>query len=383
MTGPRVLVVHPGAELYGSDRMLVESVAGLRAAGCPVTVALPVGGPLRDRLVELGADVVVQAMPVLRKSALTPAGALDLVRSVVTSLPATWRLLSATGRGPVYVSTLTLPSWLLLARLRRRRVVLHVHEAETGGPRVVRLALTLPALLAHEVLVNSRFSRGVLTRLVPALAARSTVVRNGVPGPSTVVPPRPQLAGPVHLLYVGRLSPRKGPQTAVAALAVLVSRGVDARLRLAGSVFPGYEWFEAELRGQVAAADLADRVDLLGWVPDVAGELAGADVVLVPSLVDEPFGNTAVEALLAARPVVVSCGGGLPEAVEGRSAARTAAPGDPGAWADEIAALVDDWLVVARAAADGAPAAQQQNDPDRYRRRVVEGVLGRRTEDPS
>ena len=26
---PRLLVVHPGAELYGSDRMLLESVTGM------------------------------------------------------------------------------------------------------------------------------------------------------------------------------------------------------------------------------------------------------------------------------------------------------------------------------------------------------------------
>jgi len=380
---PHVLVVHPGAELYGSDRMLVESVAGLRAAGCTVTVALPGPGPLLDLLTDLGASVVVQGMPVLRKAALTPAGAVALLRSVLTSLRPAWRLLSTTGRGPVYVSTLTLPTWPLLARLRRRRVVLHVHEAETGAPRPVRLALALPALLAHEVLVNSRFSERVLTGALPVLAGRSTVVRNGVPGPRTVVPPRPALEGPVRLLYVGRLSPRKGPQTAVAAVEVLRARGVDAHLRLAGSVFPGYEWFERDLRAEVAAAGLDERVDLLGWVGDVDGELASADVVLVPSLVDEPFGNTAVEALLAARPVVVSACGGLPEAVEGQRAARSAVPGDPSTWADEISALVDDWPAVAAAATAGAVRAQHDNDPGRYRRQVVDSVLGRRTEDLS
>lgn len=383
MTPPHVLVVHPGAELYGSDRMLLESVAGLREAGSLVTVVVPGPGPLLHLLVDLGAEVVVQEMPVLRKSALTPVGALALLRCVLATLRPTWRLLRATGRGPVYVSTLTLPTWPLLARLRRRRVVLHVHEAETGAPRVARTALALPAALAQEVLVNSRFSLDVLTAAVPRLARRSTVVRNGVPAPASVVAPREHLDGPVRLLFVGRLSPRKGPQTAVAALALLTSRGVDAHLRLAGSVFPGYEWFETELLEQVGSAGLGDRVELLGWVSDMADELAGADVVLVPSLVDEPFGNTAVEALLAARPVVVSACGGLPEAVEGQAAARTVVPGDASAWAAAIAAIVDDWAAVAATALAGQPQAQQENDPARYRRNVVEGVLGRRTENRS
>lgn len=40
-----VLVVHPSAELYGSDRMTLESVRGLRDAGAAVTVVLGSDGP--------------------------------------------------------------------------------------------------------------------------------------------------------------------------------------------------------------------------------------------------------------------------------------------------------------------------------------------------
>lgn len=38
--GRRVLVAHPSAELYGSDRVLLESVLALRSAGWQVHVAL-------------------------------------------------------------------------------------------------------------------------------------------------------------------------------------------------------------------------------------------------------------------------------------------------------------------------------------------------------
>src|SRR5205807_7048614 len=130
---------------------------------------------------------------------------------------------------------------------------------------------------------------------------RCTVVANGIPAPAEVTPPRPVLTGPVELLFLGRLSPRKGPQVAVATLAELRKRGVDARLTLAGSTFRGYEWFEEELVATVRREGLGDHVELAGFVADPRPLLARCDVLLVPSVLAEPFGNTAVEGLLAAR----------------------------------------------------------------------------------
>jgi hypothetical protein len=86
--GPRrsaVLVVHPGAELYGSDRVLLESVSAL-LTGSAVVVALPADGPLAGELRRRGARVVACRMPVLRKAVLRPAGLAGLVRDAVTGL---------------------------------------------------------------------------------------------------------------------------------------------------------------------------------------------------------------------------------------------------------------------------------------------------------
>ena len=52
-----------------------------------------------------------------------------------------------------------------------------------------------------------------------------------------------------------------------------------------------------------------------GWVSDTEEFISAADLVLVPSLWNEPFGRVAVEALRHGRIVLVSRYGGLPEAV--------------------------------------------------------------------
>ncbi|MGY1779067.1 glycosyltransferase [Geodermatophilus sp. SYSU D01036] len=374
---PGVLVVHPGADLYGADRMLLESVDALRTRFA-VTVALPGPGPLADELDRRGVRVVHCPMPVLRNAALRPRGALRLAADAVRgALPAV-RLARRHGAAGVYVNTLTLPTWPLLARLAGRPSVVHVHEAERSLPRPVRRGLAVAPALATRVVVNSAFTRDVLGDVAPRVLRRSTVLHNAVRGPAAPAGPRPTPGPPAQLLYVGRLSPRKGPQVAVAALAELTRRGVDARLALVGSVFPGYEWFEAELRDRVAAAGLVDRVSFLGFRPDVGPALAAADVVLVPSVSEESFGNAAVEAVLAARPLVVSDSSGLREAVAGYSGARPVAPGDPVAWADAVQQLLADWPRVRRQAVDDAAEARRRHAPQRYREGLlaVVGALG-------
>lgn len=75
---PTALIAHPSADVYGSDRQLLESIDGLRDAGWDVTLCLPASGSL----VELvrGSDVQRAPFAVLCKALL---GLLPLLRPVL------------------------------------------------------------------------------------------------------------------------------------------------------------------------------------------------------------------------------------------------------------------------------------------------------------
>jgi len=369
-----VLIAHPSADLYGSDLQLVESVHGLTGAGWRVEVRLPGPGPLVDRLREAGASIGVLDVPVLRKSLLSPAGLVRLVADCTRALPRMLRVLRETAPDVVYVNTVTVPLWLVAARLGRRPALCHVHEAEDDAPRLVSLVLNAPLLLARTVVVNSRAASRTLLRAVPLLAARTEVVHNGVPGPGTDVPPvRADGAGPHLLVLVGRLAPRKGTDVAVEAVALLRAQGRDVDLELCGSVFPGYEWFEEELRARGAAPDLAGHVHLSGYTSPTWPALARADVVLVPSRA-EPFGNAAVEAQLAGRPVVVSAVQGLTEIVTSGETGLLVPPDDAPALAAAVASLLDDPALARSLAAAGRASAEQRFTTARYRAAIVDVV---------
>jgi glycosyltransferase involved in cell wall biosynthesis len=399
-----VLLAHASVELYGSDLQLVETAAGCVDAGADVVVVLPGDGPLAGRMRDLGARVEILDMPVLRKAYLTPRGIVALGARMLRALGPTVRLIRRVRPDSVLVNTLTIPTWLVAARLAGVAPVCHVHEAEADAAWAVRVGLVAPLLLARDVIVNSATARDVVVSAVPVLRPRTRVVYNGVPGPAAdgvgphdpgpgrdaAAPPedaaarRPGLdgdpgaaPGSAHVVLVGRLSPRKGTDVALEAVAVLRESGRDVRLTLCGSVFAGYEWFEDQLRRRADEVDLAGAVELVGYV-DPWEWFARGDVVVVPSRV-EPFGNVAVQAMLARRPVVASRTQGLAEIVRDGETGLLVPPDDAVALADAVAALADDPARASALAEAGQRDAAERFGVQRYRAQMGRLLVARRT----
>lgn len=139
--------------------------------------------------------------------------------------------------------------------------------------------------------------------------------------------------------YIGRVTVAKGAEVAVRALAV--ARGQhDLDLRL---VFAGTCARDVRRRLDDLACDLgvAQHVEYLGHLglDALAGVLARAGVVLMPSLEHESFGLVALEAALAGVPVVASRAGGIPEGLCHREHALLFDPGDAAACAAAVAAV--------------------------------------------
>jgi glycosyltransferase involved in cell wall biosynthesis len=373
MIGRTVLLAHASSELYGSDRVFLESVIAAGQAGCRVVVTLPQRGPLVGAVERVGAKVTYCPTPVLRKAALRPAGLVRLIGKTFRSLLPMAQLLRATRPDVVYVNTVTVPLWLPLARLFNCRVLAHVHEAENTVPKPIRWALAVPLLAAHTVVVNSDATGAVLGGSLARLTGRTKLVYNGVRGPGFPLPAR-EPAEVLRILLVRRVSPRKGTDVAVEALAALRRDGTKAVLEIVGSVFPGYEWFEERLRTTIRTEGLGHAVRLNGFRPDVWDAYREADIAVVPSRV-EPFGNASVEAQFAGVPVIVTDAQGLPETVDGGRRGTVVPAGDPGALACAIRRLSENWPAARERAELARREASEKFAVDRYRSEIAE-LLG-------
>jgi glycosyltransferase involved in cell wall biosynthesis len=177
----------------------------------------------------------------------------------------------------------------------------------------------------------------------------------------------------MRILYVGRLSPRKGPDLVIEAAARLRDRGREVTVTLLGAVFSGYEWYEEQLRTQ--ALDAGVEVTFAGFHPEIWPFLADSDVLIVPSRVDEPFGNTAVEGVLGRRPVVASDSSGLREAAGGYASSRLVPTDDADAVVTAIEELADNWQDIIRKTEESRAEALRRHAPAAYRSEIASAVL--------
>ncbi|WP_116710738.1 glycosyltransferase family 4 protein [Actinomycetospora cinnamomea] len=128
-------------------------------------------------------------------------------------------------------------------------------------------------------------------------------------------PLAPGTDGAHRLLCLGAVTPTKGQDLLVAALAQL--REHPWTLDLAGPTGRDPA-FVADLRDAIDRHDLADRVRLLGprHGPDLDALWRAADLLVAPSRV-ETYGMVVSEALARGIPVLAAAVGGLPDTLVG------------------------------------------------------------------
>jgi glycosyltransferase involved in cell wall biosynthesis len=209
------------------------------------------------------------------------------------------------------LSTLT-----LLAR-HRSVVTLHglhlLRRLPSGMPtRLGRAGVRAIVGAANATICVSEAERDDLVWLPRGLAAKLTVVHNGLSSPPVPTPARRAAARAalgltetaVAVLYLGQLEPRKDPLTALRAAQRAHHADPRIILLIAGS---GPSTSELEARA-------GDETRLLGQRSDVAGLLAAADVFVMPSH-REGLSYAVLEAMAHGVATVVSDAPGNPEAV--------------------------------------------------------------------
>lgn len=189
--------------------------------------------------------------------------------------------------------------------------------------------------LARSIIVTSATTRNIVSSEF-AIPEDSIVVAE----PGTDAAQRASgTANPLRLLTVGAVTPRKGYDLLVRALAPLVT--LPWELKIVGPLDrdPAHTRY---LMDTISCSGLGKRVELLGAVSDSMLSLAydGADVFVMSSLF-EGYGMVLAEAMARGLPIVCTTGGACAETVPD-SAAVKVVPGDVTALTMAIQSLLTD-----------------------------------------
>jgi glycosyltransferase involved in cell wall biosynthesis len=258
-----------------------------------------------------------------------------------------------------------------------RATVMHGHWVIPGGVVAAAAAPALPLVVSlhgsdvyvAETLWPARRAAGIVFRRAGAVTAcsadlgrraialgadpqRIDVVPYGVdsnrfrPDPFARARRRAGLGIPTHtplLFTAGRLVRKKGFEYLIDALAQ-VPREIALQAAIAGAGD-----LEAELRGRVDAARIGDRVTFVGNLSqdEVAGWLATADIVAVPSVRDDSgnvdgLPNIVLETMASGTPLVTTPAGGIGSVVEHGRTGLVVPERDASALAESILVLARD-----------------------------------------
>ena len=310
-------------------------------------VAVPASMPHR-----LGAAMAATART-LRKASL---GKLPLVRPLV--FRRTWLDLSAVfhgelvaGQGPfdiLHCQFATLGEHVLKltrAGLVRGAMVVHfrgydiTEVVQSQGHRVYdELWAKVPGFVAN----CENFRQRAITIGCPE--SRIDVVGSGIDLANFPYrPPKLLDERAIKLLAVGRLSPRKGFHSLIAAVALLIKSGLKIELVIVGE---GSE--RDRLEQMIRSHNLTAKIKLAGRLPHSAIRqlLDESHIFVAPSHTcplggaDAPL-NTIKEAMAVGIPVCATRHGGIPELVEEAITGTLAAEDNPADLAAAIRRLVD------------------------------------------
>ncbi|MDP1874123.1 glycosyltransferase family 4 protein [Phenylobacterium sp.] len=332
-----LLQVVPELDTGGAEQTTIDIAHAVVRRGGKALVATR-GGRMAARLESDGGRLA--QMPVQTKNPLVMLGnaarLVDLIHREGVSL------VHARSRAPAF-------SALWAAQVTNTPFVATYHGVYNARSRVKRWYNAVMTR-GDLVIANSDFTRDHVLGEHHLDPSRIVSIPRGIDlerfnpnwvGPERVEALRQTWNAPVDpslttFLLAARLTRIKGHGTVIAAAARLKAEGRGAfRILLVGDD-QGRSAYRAELAAQIAEAGLGDQVSMVGHCDDMPAAYLLADVAILPSIVPESFGRTAVEPQVMGRPVVASDLGGMTETVIQGETGWLAAPGDIEAWTNAL-----------------------------------------------
>lgn len=330
-----------GPTIGGVERHALDLVRGLQDV---FNLTIICGeGPLATQMREAG----IRTRVVMIRHALDLIALATLIRVLREERPAL--LHTHDRRGNLF-------GWLASGFVHPFRRVATVHRSPMSDRARSRIARTAARVIDRLVLISAdriiAVSQSVANELVYHLrlpTGAMTVVHHGVDLTRFSLDPpqerclrrtfREELAIPsAHRIVglIGRLEPEKGHLDLLRAAPRILQDAAPVTF-----LFVGDGSLRRRLIQEIYRRRLTDCVRLTGYQPDIARILSELDLIVVPSLW-EAFGLVVVEALAAAKPVVATAVGGIPEILTDGVTGVLVPPGNPERLAEAVVTVLSD-----------------------------------------
>lgn len=330
----RLLCVHQGWELYGSDRSFLLSLNIIRneREGVRLSAIVPKVGPIIEPLTAIAHEVLVEDVGSVSSRFAKRRPFTALFRMLRAAARASRRIM---GTDAVYINTIVPFGYLIAALFTRKPIIVHVREIPPSHVAIV-FSHWFRMIGAHLVFNSHATCRAFGLEGY----ARGKVILNAVDDFNLCNPEQPNDSC-LRLLIIGRINAWKGHLLLVEAIASLLpDERKKIKIRVVGETPAEQLDLMQALLAKIEEVGLSDAVSLFSFASDPSVHFSWSNVVVVPSILPEPFGRVAAEAMSAGRAVIAANHGGLSEIVAHEETGWLFEPGN----SESLAAALHDAL---------------------------------------
>jgi spore coat protein SA len=215
------------------------------------------------------------------------------------------------------------------------QLVLHMHNSLLH-PRTRK---HIPSLVRTPIVFCSGFLRDEAIARYPALE-KTHIVYNGADHGKFRTVSQKETAIP-QIIFAGRLVPYKGAHVLLKAMRILEEGGINARCTIVGGSAFGNSRRTRYMRQLEKMCPANSTLAGYRAGEEFAQMLRSADIFCCPSVWNDPFPMTCLEAMSCGLPVVATRMGGIPEQLA-HGGGLLVTPGDPDELASALQKLVED-----------------------------------------
>jgi len=319
----KILFLHSGAELYGSDKILLEILKLLDKDKFEPLVVIPNKGVLEDEFKKYGIKYIIYDFPILRRKYFNIKGIIIYICKFFKSILYLNSIIKKYNIDIITSNTLAVLEGAFYSKIFRIKHVWHIHEIIKEPKIMEKFYKKIVPYTAQNAICVSNAVKDNLFSSKDEDKVNINVIHNGINierfNSNNTESIKKSLNidnNRIIVGMVGRINKIKGQLFMVDVAKELVEKYPNILIIMVGGVFSGQESLKIELEEKIVKNNLEEHIKLFEFDKEIGKYYEIFDIFVLPSVKPDSFPTVVLEAMSYSKPIIAHVTGGVSEMVQ-------------------------------------------------------------------
>ena len=378
-------MLHSTSDLYGASKIFLQTAGIFKEEDANVYAFLSEEGPLSVALENIGVEVHILRLGILRRKYINIGGILNRAYFTWRASLLLSRFIKAKSIDLVFNNAASVFAGVIAAWWTNKKHVWHIHEI-IMEPRP--FAKLLSNLMSNQSNLNIYVSDATYRHWIEmnrSIEEKKKAVRIRY-GLSTTIRSNqtektsnkniwniPISDDKIIIGMIGRINHWKGQVYFIEIANELLKKNKQLHFIMAGDPFPGYEYILQQMKDKIQEFGIGEHITDLGFQKNNAHFFQFIDLLIVPSTLPDPLPNVVLEAMSHAKPVAGTSHGGIVEMILDQTSGIHLPIQDPVIAAEKISMILDK-QVLRNMGEKGFEYLEKEFAPERYKSLILSSI---------